>query len=652
MYRRQNSLTMRANQFQIPEPTSIKAAWPKRMLALFSLCFFQSMANAVPPLPIEDFFRTEQYGSSDISPNGKYLAITKSVKDKSSLLIVNLETRDVQSLAAFIYEDITSFSWSSNNRLVICCDGSDEPNLIAINRDGTNLLKLKPSEIRVLLRYDDDSGNIVIAKREHNGDDIRAYKLDTNTGEKHEKPLHFSGLATDFFIDNAMEIRFAYSRNSLRSSVLWYRDSAADDWKKIAELDDIDPAFRLLRFDEDNRTLYVSSRAGGDKYGIYKYDLVKNKLGELVISDTNVDIDGGLVFKKNKLIGVRIQSDPPRTYWIDPAYAKAQEEIDATFPDLVNYLHGDIDGQILVYSRSATNPGKYGVYNPGTKKYFFLFDAKPWVKPDKLVDQLLFNYAARDGLDIPSYLTLPKGPPSKSLPLVVLVHNGPFKQDIWGYDQEVQFLANLGYAVLQPQYRGSTGHGWNHFTKGWKSWGLAMQDDLVDGVNNLVKQGLVDAARVCIMGDIGYGGYAALMGLVKDPDIYRCGIDMFGTADISMMTSAKQASWNESSYKEKIKDLIGDRSKLNEQFDATSPLKQAARIHAPVLILSRKINHRESRTIIQAHGKLMNDALKREGKDVEWLEFETPKKTKEKQEDRYTIYRAIEKFLLKYNPPD
>jgi dipeptidyl aminopeptidase/acylaminoacyl peptidase len=234
--------------------------------------------------------------------------------------------------------------------------------------------------------------------------------------------------------------------------------------------------------------------------------------------------------------------------------------------------------------------------------------------------QQFIRYKARDGLEIPALLTLPPGDKRSGLPLVVLVHGGPYvRGSTWGWNPQSQFLASRGYAVLEPEYRGSTGFGVKHFKAGWKQWGLAMQNDIADGTRWAIAKGIVDPKRICIAG-ASYGGYATLMGLVNDPDLYKCGVDWVGVTDINLLYNG---SWNFASdmsaewKKYGMPDMVGDQVKDAAQLKATSPLEQAARITQPVLMAYGGVDVR----VPIYHGKKFYDAVTRTNKNVEWIEY-------------------------------
>jgi dipeptidyl aminopeptidase/acylaminoacyl peptidase len=260
------------------------------------------------------------------------------------------------------------------------------------------------------------------------------------------------------------------------------------------------------------------------------------------------------------------------------------------------------------------------------------------------------RYTARDGLPIPAYLTLPRGREAKSLPLVVLVHGGPYiRGATWTWDDEPAFLAGLGYAVLQPEFRGSSGWGSRHFHAGWKQWGLAMQDDLVDGIDWLAGRGTIDPKRVCIMG-ASYGGYATMMGLARDAERYRCGINLMGVTDVNLTFTA---AWSDIVHSDFMNHgtahaMIGDPDRDAAQFARTSPIHHAAKVKAPVLMAYGGSDIR----VPVDHGTRMRNALRSHGAHVEWIEFPEEGHGFRVEANRLELYARIAKFLAEHNPPD
>ena len=251
----------------------------------------------------------------------------------------------------------------------------------------------------------------------------------------------------------------------------------------------------------------------------------------------------------------------------------------------------------------------------------------------------VLHYPSFDGLSIPAYLTLP-GKPAKPAPLIVLIHGGPQARDRWGWQQDVQVFAAHGYAVFQPQFRGSSGFGKKFEEAGYGQWGQAMQDDITAGVRWLADQKLVDPARVCIIG-ASYGGYAALWGLEKTPALYKCGVSTAGVSDLESFLREESDVSKSAIAREMTNRRIGDPSLMKVTFDSVSPLKHADRITAPLLVAHGALDER----VPISHGKRMVEAMKEQHKDVEWLEFEQEKHSLSLVENQRKWYDAVFSLL-------
>jgi dipeptidyl aminopeptidase/acylaminoacyl peptidase len=305
---------------------------------------------------------------------------------------------------------------------------------------------------------------------------------------------------------------------------------------------------------------------------------------------------------------------------------------------------------VLVHSYSDVDPGTYYIYDVAARRLEPVAVPRKAIDPAAMPARKPVRYAARDGLAIPGYLTLPRGHEgreAKGLPLVVLVHGGPYLRGAhWRWSAEPAWLAALGYAVLEPEFRGSAGWGGKLQAAGWKAWGGAMQDDLVDGVDWLAREGLVDPKRACLMG-ASYGGYAVLMGLARDPGRWRCGIDAVGVTDIGLMFDL---AWADYAYSDWIRyaarEMIGDPERDAARFKAASPLANAARIRAPVLMAYGAQDLR----VPLVHGERMRDALLREGTPVEWVVYPEEGHGFLLADNRLDYYRRVARFLTKHNP--
>ena len=317
--------------------------------------------------------------------------------------------------------------------------------------------------------------------------------------------------------------------------------------------------------------------------------------------------------------------------------------VDKAFPGHVNSLSWSTDkSRFVVFSYSDVSPGTFYLFDRKAGKLEWLADRAPWIDPKKMAPMRAVRYKARDGLEIPAFLTLPPGSAGKNLPLVMMIHGGPWVHgDGWYFHPEVQFLASRGYAVLQPNYRGTLHYGWKHYSASFKQWGLAMQDDIADGVQWAVGEGIADPARVCIYGG-SYGGYAAMMGLAKTPDLYKCGINYVGVTDLPLMLNA---TWSDFAYSDFIKfgakRLMGDPDKDEAQLKATSPAQLADRIKAPVLMA---YGGADVRVPIE-HGTRMKSALERAGRKPIWIVADGEGHGFRDIKNQVIFYGAMEKFL-------
>jgi TonB family protein len=343
--------------------------------------------------------------------------------------------------------------------------------------------------------------------------------------------------------------------------------------------------------------------------------------------------------------GVAYEDDRPRTKWLVPELEQLQAQIDRTLRGKDNRILNMSRDQnvVLLWSGGADDPGTYYVFDRAARRMNIF--ASPYDRLDgaRFSPVKSVRYAARDGLSIPAYLTLPQGREAKGLPLIVLPHGGPFIRDSHAFHPWVQFLADRGYAVLQPNYRGSTGYGRTYVERGYGEWGRKMQDDLDDGVAWLEEAGTIDPKRVCIMG-ASYGGYAALWGAIRNPELYRCAISLAGVTDVGGMLKYDSKFLIAKRYsKQWRKKVVGEQSR---DLAAVSPLQQAARLNVPVLIA-----HGERDTNVPVdQGRKMVAALKARGAPVQSAFYPGEGHSFHRAEDSIDFLRRVEAFLEIHNP--
>jgi dipeptidyl aminopeptidase/acylaminoacyl peptidase len=346
---------------------------------------------------------------------------------------------------------------------------------------------------------------------------------------------------------------------------------------------------------------------------------------------------------------VRVLSDARSTAWFDAGMKALQQRIDSALPATINLVTPAERAEtpwVLVESYSDVQPHMWNLFNAETGVVNKIGESYPKLDPRQMGVQEALRYKARDGLEIPAWLTLPHGSTRKNLPLVVLVHGGPYvRGGSWGWNADAQFLASRGYAVLEPEYRGSTGFGDRHFRAGWKQWGLKMQDDIADGAKWAIAQGIVDPKRICIAG-ASYGGYATLMGLLNDPALFKCGIDWVGVTDIGLLYTGHWSSDSDTTEAYKrygMPEMVGDMVKDAAQLKATSPLEQAARIKQPLLLAYGGSDYR----VPIYHGRKFYDAVKQHNPDVEMVVYDEEGHGWYLPKNRIDFWGRVEKFLEK-----
>jgi dipeptidyl aminopeptidase/acylaminoacyl peptidase len=656
---------------------------------LLLACALAQGAHAAAPAadtlpPIADFFENPTFGGALLSPSGKYLAVRVGAKDRRDRLgVVTLSDNRVKLVAGFANADIGNFEWVNDERVVFTAtdrsvgrgDARYAPGMFAVNRDGTkfvplvsrmgsspivyNVAGVRSSDLLPWNTYllgqqgGQDSADIYVIHPKMPAlgqvEYVDLQRLNTLTGgvESFKRP----GDSRSWLLDNHGEPRLTTTMKE-GVSTIHYLDPATRQWRKLVEFNTYTGgknAFAPLEFGPDG-TLYVLTHAGKDKSSVHTFDFATNTVSNNpVVEVEGYDFSGSLIMGKNKLLGVRYLTDGQSTTWLDDDMKAMQAAIDKKLPSTVNLLTLPTKPEapwVLVVSYSDQSPARTLLYNSETRRLKPIGASHPFIEPARMAHQTLVHYKARDGLDIPAWLTLPQGG-GKHLPMVVLVHGGPYvRGNSWGWSAESQFLASRGYVVLEPEYRGSTGFGATHFRAGWKQWGLKMQDDIADGTRWAIAQGVADPRRVCIAG-ASYGGYATLMGLIKDPALYKCGIDWVGVTDINLLY---EGQWNFTSdlpdeWKQYgMPALVGDPVDDAEQLKATSPLLRAAEIKQPLLLAYGGADKR----VPLPHGTKFYKAVRQTNPDVEWIEYEEEGHGWALPKNRIDFWSRVEKFLDKH----
>ena len=649
---------------------------------VFTMAMFFSLhasAGAVTaPPPIESFFKNAQTSDAIMSPDGRAVALrVASAGGRAKLAVLDLETMKVAPVAAFDDSDIATFSWVNPQRLIFSvtdlqsaaaerAKARQTGGLFAVNRDGSVFKQLVERSYHVMKNGDSgrealppntfflqtvgtkDSDDVLVSephafdKSGRAWDYVALQRLNTRTGRATDidVPLH----SQSWLFDAQGAPRIAVTYQNGRTSVK-YLDDGSHQWRQLIVFDSLREAgFEPLWFDVDG-SLYVRAANGHDKAAVYRYDLSKNQISAApLVASADFDMDGHVVAAAGKMLGYRYDIDAEVTQWFDAEMKAIQQTVDALLPNTINRISRGARSDtpfVLINAYADIQPSLYLLFNTQTKKLIKLGASHPDIDSQQMAPKDMKRLTSRDGLVIPVYLTLPKFSPHKNLPMVVLVHGGPYERGgKWAWDADAQFLASRGYAVLEPEFRGSTGFGSKHFVAGWKQWGLPMQNDIADSAKWAIAQGIADPQRICIAG-ASYGGYAALMGLINDPELFRCGVDWVGVTDIGLMYSLGWSDLTDAEKRYGMPLLVGDPVKDAVQLRATSPLHNAARIKRPLLMAYGGADQR----VPIEHGMRLRDAVKAGNPDVEWVEYEQEGHGWQLESTRVDFWRRVEKFL-------
>jgi dipeptidyl aminopeptidase/acylaminoacyl peptidase len=597
-------------------------------------------------IPLEDFFRKPAKTSVRLSPDGTHLAWLEPYERRLNVVVQELASGATRRVTEAIERDVLGYCWASNERLIYVRDtgGDENYRLYAVGRDGSNPLDLTPFpgvRCTIVDELEDDPNEILFQMNRRKPEIFDVWRLDLHSGAMRmivENPGNIQSYETD----HEGRLRLATTTDGVNTSIL-HRETEEAPWRVVATYDYKEGATPLL-FAFDGRDLIVSSNLGRDRAALCSYDLAAGRERELLFSHPEVDVAHALWSKKRKVLTAAVfETDRIGYHFFDGERRGIQELLDAELPGKQNQLvsHSRDESRYVVHSGCDRSQGSYWLLDAPARRLTKLFDVSPWLDEERMAAMRPISYRSRDGLAIPGYLTLPPGVEPRSLPLVVHPHGGPWARDSWGFNPEVQFLANRGWAVLQMNFRGSTGYGRKFLEAGFGQWGLAMQDDVTDGVRWAIESGLADPRRVAIYGG-SYGGYATLAGLTRTPELYACGVSYVGVSNLFTWIAAIPPYWTP--YLEMMHEMVGHPGRDERRFRETSPLFNAERIRAPLFVAQGandpRVRKEESDQIVEA--------MRRRGIDVEYLVKEDEGHGFHKEENQFEFYRAMERFLREH----
>ena len=635
------------------------SAWvfPMREFVILFLCLWGSNQKScadVPRIPIEDFFKTARFSRVSLSPDGNFLAFISPFKEnRNSLGFVEIEGK---TGPVVIYpeagSDYGNYSWLNNEEVVY--------GITVLNLYSGGLLKTHRETLKSELLADRRVGVRVVNPLVNDQDHAWVWVFDSADHLRKGLRKIYTGSGGSFDARVRVTIpepeketgRWWFDWNDKLRLVLCAREADLvylhrwnedDDWRSI-ELNA--EQWRVWAFTENNNELIVSGYGKFDTEGLYFFDLETQELSECHFRDTRYDFGGTarLAFYRptGQLLGIRYERTGPYIEWFEPNMKELQKLVDSKLPGKANIVT-DWNTEMtrfLIASYSERDPGTYYILDAENHTFGWLFSSRPWIKTEQLARTQILSIKTQDGLGLEVYFTEPING-TKPFPAVVLVHGGPHLRDRYGFDSEVQFLANRGYAVLQVNYRGSSGFG-RRYSEAYQYAFRDMHEDITYATRTLMDKGMIDPDRTAIMGG-SFGGYAALCAACFEPDFYKCAVSFAGVFDWEELIKHRKRAQKTYQFHKLTKEL-GDPKLGKEQFDSISPIYHVDKIKIPVFVAhggsDKNVSVRQSRRLVK---ELKSNGVPHEKyfRSGEGHSFSTPK-------NRIELYRRIEEFLKRY----
>ncbi len=602
-------------------------------------------STAAARVPLRDFFRNPEQAGHQISPDGRTLSWTAPYERRMNVFVRPLAGGETTRVTSETARDISGYFWKGE-RIVYQKDfGGDENfHVVSIDIRGADLRDLTPGEhvrAEIVDELEEDDDHLIVSHNRRDAEVFDVFRINVRTGEERliaQNP----GNITSWGTDHDGRLRVAGTADGVTTALL-YRATEQEEFRPLLTTSFKETVAPLF-FTFDNQRLFVASNRGRDRMAVFEFDPATAQEGRLLVEHPEVDVEGLSFSRKRKVLTTaRWVTAKTERRFFDAETEAMYRDVEAKLPGYeIEFTSSDkAEDRFIVASYSDRTRGKRYLYDKTTRQLEFLADVTPWLPEDKLAAMTPVQYTSRDGLVIHGYLTLPKGVAPRNLPVVVNVHGGPWARDVWGFNPEVQFLANRGYAVLQMNFRGSVGYGRRFWEASFREWGRKMQDDVTDGVRWLIGEGIADPRRVAIYGG-SYGGYATLAGLAFTPELYAAGVDYVGVSNLLTFMRSIPPYWKP--FLRMMQEMVGDMEADEAMLKAASPVFHADRITAPLLIAQGAKDPR----VVKAESDQMVEAMRKRGVEVEYIVKDDEGHGFHNEENRFEFYEAMERFLRRH----
>lgn len=618
----------------------------------FGSCRREEKKASVPLIDVKTFFRNGEKSTFRISPDGNSFSYLSDYKGKLNVFVQRVGDTSAVRVTNDTLRSIYSYFWKGD-RIVYAQDiGGDENfQLFSVKADGSGLKALTPFagiKSSILDDLKDVPGKekeLIVQINKRVKEYFDPYLLNIETGELvllYDNKENFDSWVTD----NTGIIRLALKTDGV--NITWnYRNSDKDKFVPLLSTS-FKESFTPSSFDKNNKNIYVLTNIGRDKTVLIEYDPAIKKEVKEIYANNDYDLNAvNYDRKKQSLTSVYWEAEKKEKYFFDTEWREIQNGIDNKLKGYQTEIlsYNDDRTKAIVWAGNDRSPGRYYIYDFNTKEIKEAANPYPWIDEKQMSPIQPVAYKSRDGLEIHGYVTLPLGIKPQKLPVVIYPHGGPWYRDSWDYNPELQLLANRGYAVLQMNFRGSTGYGRKFWEAGFKQWGKKMQDDVTDGVEWLKKQGIADEKRIAIYGG-SYGGYAALAGIAFTPGLYAAAVDYVGVSNLFTLLNTLPPYWKP--YLDQFYEMVGDPKKDSLLLAEASPVLHADRIKTPLFIAQGANDPR----VNKAESDQMVKALRERGIEVEYMVKNDEGHGFLNQNNRFDFYTAMDEFLKKHLHPE
>lgn len=619
----------------------------RRLFLLVLVAFFCACKGPKEEhtIPVNNFFKAQDKAYYRVSPDGKSLSYLKLQDKKLDLFVEDIETGSSKQITHLAEKSISFYFWTSNDELIYYTEDESKErksDLFVVSKDGSQQKQLSSNEktrLRVIEDQLIDDKHIIVASNKRDSTVFDVYRLNVRTG-KMDIAAKNPGNITEWVTDNKGLLKIAVASDGVNETLL-YRENENMPFKPVIT-NNFQTTLQPVAFAENEaNVLFAISNVNRDKNALVALDLKTGKEKQVLFGNDSLNvIDAKYSKTKKKMIFVTCETWKKEKIYLDDSTKNRYSKIDQLLPGSEwRIMDKDKnDNVFVVRTFTDKNPGSYYLYIASQNKLKKLVDINSSIKESDMSAMKPISYKSSDGLTINGYLTLPKGKNPNNLPVVVLPHNGPGSRNTWGYNADVQFLANRGYAVLQVNYRGSTGYGKAFYTAGFRQWSDKIQEDVNDGVKWLISQKIANPKKIAIYGN-GFGGYIALNCLYKNPDIYSCGGSNSGVINLlSYFTTIPPFL---KSNLQMYYEILGNPETDTDFMRFASPVFHADKFKAPVFFAQNPKDPRVDVTV----GVQFIKQLKKRNVPVTYIEKEEGPNPVLRQQGRTALYKALEEFL-------